>query len=116
MVRVSGVSVIGSLRLMVTVTERRGAPTRKRDRRDMRGTSGPRHAGEPENHSRSDFPSGRQNHSGSDFLSLAPGAKYHGPNPMITLSAVTKTFDGKRKVTALQGVDLQIAKGEMVSL
>jgi putative ABC transport system ATP-binding protein len=35
---------------------------------------------------------------------------------MITLSGVTKTFDGKRTVTALQGVDLQIARGEMVSL
>jgi putative ABC transport system ATP-binding protein len=35
---------------------------------------------------------------------------------MITLSGVTKTFDGKRTVTALQDVDLQIAKGEMVSL
>ncbi|MDO8834987.1 MAG: ABC transporter ATP-binding protein [Vicinamibacterales bacterium] len=35
---------------------------------------------------------------------------------MITLSGVTKTFDGKRTVTALQGVDLQIGKGDMVSL
>ncbi len=35
---------------------------------------------------------------------------------MITLSGVTKTFDGKRTVTALHGVDLQIARGEMVSL
>jgi len=35
---------------------------------------------------------------------------------MITLSGVTKTFDGKRTVTALNGIDLQIGKGELVSL
>jgi putative ABC transport system ATP-binding protein len=35
---------------------------------------------------------------------------------MITLSGVTKTFDGKRTVTALDGVDLRIERGEMVSL
>jgi putative ABC transport system ATP-binding protein len=35
---------------------------------------------------------------------------------MITLSGVTKTFDGKRTVTALHGIDLQIGKGELVSL
>jgi putative ABC transport system ATP-binding protein len=35
---------------------------------------------------------------------------------MITLSGVTKAFDGKRTVTALAGVDLQIDKGEMVSI
>jgi putative ABC transport system ATP-binding protein len=35
---------------------------------------------------------------------------------MITLSGVSKTFDGKRKVTALDGVDLHIASGEMVSI
>lgn len=35
---------------------------------------------------------------------------------MIELTHVTKQFDGKRKVTALENIDLKIAKGEMVSL
>lgn len=35
---------------------------------------------------------------------------------MIHLRGVTKQFDGKRKVTALERVDLEIAKGEMVSI
>ncbi len=35
---------------------------------------------------------------------------------MIHLTNVTKEFDGKRKVRALDRVDLHIAKGEMVSL
>jgi putative ABC transport system ATP-binding protein len=35
---------------------------------------------------------------------------------MITLSGVSKSFAGKRKVTALDGVDLHIATGEMVSI
>ncbi|MFN0103108.1 MAG: ABC transporter ATP-binding protein [Bryobacteraceae bacterium] len=35
---------------------------------------------------------------------------------MISLSNVSKRFDGKRQVVALDGVDLQIEKGEMVSL
>ena len=35
---------------------------------------------------------------------------------MILLRGVSKTFDGKRKVTALEGIDLSIAKGEMASL
>jgi putative ABC transport system ATP-binding protein len=35
---------------------------------------------------------------------------------MIQLSEVSKVFDGKRKVTALAGVDLEIAAGEMVSI
>ena len=35
---------------------------------------------------------------------------------MILLRGVSKTFDGKRKVTALDGVDLSIAKGEMASI
>ncbi len=35
---------------------------------------------------------------------------------MISLSRVSKRFDGKRQVVALDSVDLQIAKGEMVSL
>lgn len=35
---------------------------------------------------------------------------------MIQLDRVTKTFDGKRRVTALHGVSLTIPKGEMVSI
>jgi len=35
---------------------------------------------------------------------------------MITLSGVTKTFDGKRTVTALDNVSLAIGRGEMVSI
>jgi putative ABC transport system ATP-binding protein len=35
---------------------------------------------------------------------------------MISLSGVSKRFDGKRQVIALDAVDLQIDKGEMVSL
>ena len=35
---------------------------------------------------------------------------------MILLRGVSKTFEGKRRVTALEGIDLSIAKGEMVSL
>lgn len=35
---------------------------------------------------------------------------------MIELVNVSKQFDGKRKVTALSGIDLSIARGEMVSI
>ena len=35
---------------------------------------------------------------------------------MIVLRGVSKTFEGKRKVTAIDGIDLSIAKGEMASL
>jgi len=35
---------------------------------------------------------------------------------VILLRGVSKTFEGKRKVTALAGIDLSIAKGEMASL
>jgi putative ABC transport system ATP-binding protein len=35
---------------------------------------------------------------------------------VILLRGVSKTFEGKRKVTALDGIDLLIAKGEMASL
>ena len=35
---------------------------------------------------------------------------------MITLSGVSKTFDGRRTVTALDHLDLTIARGEMVSI
>lgn len=36
--------------------------------------------------------------------------------PMIGLERVTKQFEGKRQVTALQDVSLTIAKGELVSI
>ena len=35
---------------------------------------------------------------------------------MITLSGVSKTFDGRRTITALDHLDLTIARGEMVSI
>ena len=35
---------------------------------------------------------------------------------MIVLRGVSKQFDGKRKVTALDGVDLSIGRGEMTSI
>jgi putative ABC transport system ATP-binding protein len=35
---------------------------------------------------------------------------------VIRLRGVSKQFDGKRKVTALEGVDLDIGRGEMVSI
>ena len=35
---------------------------------------------------------------------------------MIRLAKVVKIFNGKRKVTALQDIDLEIARGEMVSI
>jgi putative ABC transport system ATP-binding protein len=35
---------------------------------------------------------------------------------MIALSGVSKHFDGKRQVVALDSIDLQIARGEMVSI
>jgi putative ABC transport system ATP-binding protein len=35
---------------------------------------------------------------------------------MISLSGVSKVFDGRRKVTALDRVDLRIERGEMVSI
>ncbi len=35
---------------------------------------------------------------------------------MIELRGVSKTFDGKRKVTALQEIDLEVAAGDMVSI
>jgi putative ABC transport system ATP-binding protein len=35
---------------------------------------------------------------------------------VIRLANVSKTFNGKRKVTALQDIDLEIARGEMVSI
>jgi putative ABC transport system ATP-binding protein len=35
---------------------------------------------------------------------------------MIALTQVSKRFDGKRQVTALDGIDLTIARGEMISI
>ena len=35
---------------------------------------------------------------------------------MIRLAKVQKTFDGKRKVTALENVDIEIARGEMAAI
>ncbi len=35
---------------------------------------------------------------------------------MILLKAIAKSFDGKRKVTALDGIDLEVAHGEMLSI
>jgi putative ABC transport system ATP-binding protein len=40
----------------------------------------------------------------------------HPDNVMIALSQVSKRFNGKREVTALDAVDLEIARGEMVSI
>ena len=39
-----------------------------------------------------------------------------GISQVIQLRGVSKQFDGKRKVTALERVDLSIARGEMVSI
>lgn len=35
---------------------------------------------------------------------------------MISLTHVSKIFDGKRKATALEGIDLEVEKGEIVSI
>src|SRR5215470_10839099 len=35
---------------------------------------------------------------------------------MISLSRVSKIFDGKRKATALEGVDLHIERGQVVAI
>src|SRR5216110_3380786 len=35
---------------------------------------------------------------------------------MVSLTHVSKIFDGKRKATALEGIDLQIDKGQVVSI
>jgi ABC-type lipoprotein export system ATPase subunit len=35
---------------------------------------------------------------------------------MISLHHVTKIFDGKRKATALEGVDLDIERGQVVAI
>ena len=36
--------------------------------------------------------------------------------PVISIRGVSKTFDGKRQVTALQQVDFEVERGEMVSI
>jgi putative ABC transport system ATP-binding protein len=38
------------------------------------------------------------------------------PDSVILLRGVSKEFDGKRKVTALESIDLNIERGEMVSI
>ena len=38
------------------------------------------------------------------------------PSPLIVLAHVSKHFEGRRRVTALQDISLDIAKGEMVSI
>jgi len=35
---------------------------------------------------------------------------------VISLIGIAKSFNGKRKITALQGVDLEVARGEMLSI
>ena len=40
----------------------------------------------------------------------------HRTYPVISLRGVSKQFDGKRKVIALERVDLSIERGEMVSI
>ena len=35
---------------------------------------------------------------------------------VISVNAVSKSFDGKRQVTALEQIDLQVARGEMLSI
>jgi putative ABC transport system ATP-binding protein len=57
---------------------------------------------------------------------FAPRKKARGPpesfiralnfSEMIELSGVSKIFNGKRKVAALEGVDLAVAPGEMISI
>jgi putative ABC transport system ATP-binding protein len=39
-----------------------------------------------------------------------------GPTLMIDLNSVSKVFEGKRKATALENVELHISKGEVVSI
>ena len=35
---------------------------------------------------------------------------------MISLVGIAKSSNGKRKVTALEGIDLQVVRGEMLSI
>jgi ABC-type methionine transport system ATPase subunit len=38
------------------------------------------------------------------------------PPPMVRLIGVSKQFDGKRRVTALEGIDLSVDRGEMLAI
>src|SRR5581483_8521005 len=58
-------------------------------------------------------------HRNSGVLStkMNPPPEPEHPNYlMISLAQVSKRFNGKREVIALDGVDLEIAQGEMVSI
>jgi len=44
------------------------------------------------------------------------GATLSSNEAMISLSGVSKRYNGKRQVVALEGIDLEIGRGEMVSL
>jgi putative ABC transport system ATP-binding protein len=48
--------------------------------------------------------------------SIPPGARYHRSYSMISLRGVSKHFDGKRQVIALDSIDLEVSRGEMVSI
>jgi putative ABC transport system ATP-binding protein len=47
---------------------------------------------------------------------VAAGPAIAPATPAIALSAVTRRFAGKRDVVALDGIDLEIARGEMVAV
>jgi putative ABC transport system ATP-binding protein len=51
---------------------------------------------------------------------MPPGRRWSGPGELetklIRISKVTKHYEGKRGVTALEGIDLEIGRGEMVSI
>src|SRR5262249_36954346 len=47
--------------------------------------------------------------------SCVPSACYHRKG-MITLNRVSKVFEGKRKATALENINLEIEKGQVVSI
>ena len=49
------------------------------------------------------------------YLNPRP-SRYHRVYWMISLKGVSKHYDGKRKVIALDSVDLEIGAGEMVSI
>ena len=42
--------------------------------------------------------------------------RYHRNDGMISLTAVSKSYNGKRRVIALDNIDLEIRRGEMVSI
>jgi putative ABC transport system ATP-binding protein len=50
------------------------------------------------------------------FVKAAWGPALSSKEQMIALSAVSKHFNGKRKVVALDSVDLRVEPGEMVSI